>query len=273
MLKMRNVTVLVGAALVLLCAGAAVQAEPTLSISSIEPGRYKTVVLPQSAALSITQNVDPATVEQVNVACSSGGISTENAWLRLFDLDTDHGAVGQFCAKNLDYAVEIATGAPDLNIRTYCLNEGLPFLYAFLGAPVDDVPVSQADTALEFFNVNVGGCCDSATQDMAVEVFAEDCLTNGTCLQFWLGANDNGQTKPSYIASASCGILDPTNMAAIGFPSIAVVYTLNGNDEGVDGDGDGDGDVPAVTGIGMLLMVLIVLGSTAFFAVRRRVTN
>jgi hypothetical protein len=273
MLKMRNVTLLVGAALVLVCAGAAVQAEPTLNTTNVEySGRYKTVVLPQSAPLSITQNVDPATVEQVNVACSNGGISTENAWLRLFDLDDDHGAVGQFCVKNLDYAVEIATGAPDLNVRTYCLNEGLPFLYAFMTL-VDDVAVSQADTALEFFNVEVNGCCDSATQDLAVEVFAEDCLTNGTCLQFWLGANDNGQTAPSYIASASCGILDPTDMALIGFPSIAVVYTVNGNDESVDGDGDGDGDVPAVTGIGMLLMVLIVLGSTAFFAVRRRVTN
>ena len=60
-----------------------------------------------------------------------------------------------------------------------------------------------------------------------------------------------------------------------------LVYVVNGDaesgtgDGAGDGSGDGNGDgngVPASTGIGMLPMILVLLGSSAYF-LRRRTRN
>ena len=38
---------------------------------------------------------------------------------------------------------------------------------------------------------------------------------------FFIGSNAAGQTAPSYLAAAACGVTEPTDTAAIGFPEHA----------------------------------------------------
>jgi hypothetical protein len=223
------------------------------------------------APQSLTQSADPDTIAAGSgVACSDGVYSAENAWLRLFDLDADHGLNNEFFVESVDWGMETLTGDLPVDVNTYCLDDGLPFLYQFM-TMVGTGTTNATTGDLVFYNTPVGGSCDTVTQSLAVELFGDDCEILGTCTLYWIGANGLGQTAPSYIASASCGIVDPTDLAAIGFPDSHLVMVVNGYDvqDGGGGDGgfpdDGGGDVPATTSVGAVLLLLILLGSGAYF--------
>lgn len=283
MLNIRRSTILV--ALLVLCVGAAV-AQTSFTTSPLEPGTFavRDIIHPL-APQQITQNTDPNTlVSGTSVACSGGGITTDNHWWRLFDLDDDHALTDALTIASVDYGVETVVGAQSMTATTHCLDEGLPFLLAFL-TQVGTNTIAQPEAELEFFNIAVGGSCDTATQDLAVDMSTDDCLESGACLSLFIGCNDLGQSGPFYVHADDCGIFDPVDLAGLGFPNAHGVYVVNGDagggtgdgggDGGGDGAGDGGGDgggVPASTGIGMLLMVLVLLGSSAYF-LRRRAEN
>jgi hypothetical protein len=226
----------------------------------------------------LTQSNDPDTIESGSgVACSDGVFTTENSWLRLFDLDFDHGLVNTWTTESVDWGMETLTGDVDIHVNIYCLDDGLPFLYQFMTV-VDTATTTATTGDLVFYNTPLHsyGACEPLSQSLVVELFGEDCEIVGTCTLYWIGANDLGQTAPSYIASASCGIVDPTDLAAIGFPDSHLVMEVNG-DSGSDGgpdDGgfpdDGGGDAPATTGVGAVLLLLILLGSGAYLTRNRR---
>ena len=96
---------------------------------------------------------------------------------------------------------------------------------------------------------------------MVVGLESPDCQEVG-CGALFFGANNAGQSAPSYISAADCGIVDPVDWALIGFGGNHVqVVTLNAGDI-----------TPAATVVGMLLMVLLLIGSSAYF-MRRRLSN
>ena len=282
MLNARKSTIWVIAGLLALCSGMAAQAAgpaKTWKHSTLEAGRYRVKeVMHPLTPQSITQNVDPNTiVAGTSVACV-GAQTTDTGWWRLYDISAFNN---QFCTKNVDYGVETAVG-PTQNItaNVFCLDNGLPFLTVFLVlAGTNSQP--QPDADLAFFNVPVTGCCDTQTQQMAVELLSDNCQETGTCQTLFIGCNDLGQTAPSYITADDCGVIDPVDMALIGFPDSHVIQVVNGNDES---DGGGDecyccgcgtphcdavcgplpcieicGDVPATTGPGTALTILALL--------------
>jgi hypothetical protein len=226
----------------------------------------------------MTQSVDPNTViAGTSVACGSAGVQTENGWWRLFDLDDDHGYTGEFCVEDVDYGIESSVGTQDTTVRVYCLEEDLPFLMQFL-TEVGNNSQPQPDATLEFFNISLpaGTCCDTQTTDMAVAMLnEEDCSTTGNCITYFIGCNDLGQTASTYLTSESCGVTDPIPTEAIGFMMAHFVLVVNGSDEDPDDGGladDGGGDVPATTGVGAVLLLLILLGTGVYF-IRRRATG
>jgi hypothetical protein len=254
-----------------LCAVVAVQAAPTKRLSQSQAQGVKTKqgagpLAPQS----ITQSTDPNTISAGSSVACQGGATTDNGWWRLFDLDDDHGLAGMFTVESVDYGIETSVGPQNITARVYCLDEGLPFFGVFLVQVGTGSVFHSADANLEFFNVVIspGASCDSASQDMAVELHSDDCLESGTCLQLFIGMNSLGQSAPSYITAEDCGIVDPIDLAGIGFPNAHMVMVVNGN---VPPCCDG-GAVPASTGVGMMLMIALLLGSTAYF-LRRRVTK
>jgi hypothetical protein len=217
------------------------------------------------APVTITQNTDPDTlVAGTSIACSDGATTTTNAWLRLFDLDGDHGLIGTYSVQSIDWGVESVIGSLDITVNVYCLDEGLPFLYAFMELK-DSAAILVADELLTFHSTPIGGYCDTATEDMAIDLSAEDCNIAG-CHHCFIGMNDLGQTAPTYIAAASCGVNEPTDLAGLGFPNAHLVMKVNGGDADDGGqDDDGGGDVPATTGVGAILLLLILLGTGAYF--------
>lgn len=272
MSKVRMFSLLAGAALIL-CTGSAANATPHSGAhiqKTLRPNSRAIGIKPHvhtvAAPVTLTQSVDPNTIEDgISVACSAGGITTINQWMRRFDLDGAHGITGNFCATSVDYGVEVAAGAAQVTVATHCYSANTPGIID-LGqlATQDTVTFNSADGSLFFANATVGGCCNGSTDDMVVEVGgSSDCTLTGTC-QFFLGANDNGQTGPGYIGAADCGIVNPTDLALIGFPGDHIVVSVNGD------DGGGSGQTPAVGPMGIMIMVLALLGGSAIF-LRRQV--
>jgi hypothetical protein len=291
MLRKRNLSVLVGVALILFCVGAAAQAKPTnpsriaLNKSMLTTGSY---TASQSIATPTTldQLVDSSTITAgVSVACSYAGFTTPNQWLRRYDLDGAYGISGPFTVTSVTYGVETADGTfltpPDPNaspgvqtvtVRTYCIgNAETQLFYGFNLIPTGtDVDFLQPDEDLAFETVAKDGVCTGATDDLVVEVAAYDCFVNFyDCDAFFIGANSSGESAPGYIAADQCGIVNPVTLADIGFPTDNVIIVVDGdaNPEG------GGGGVPALNTVGALLMLLVLLGTSAFFVARRRVTN
>jgi hypothetical protein len=218
------------------------------------------------ASQSITQSTDPYTIQDgASVACV-GAVTTENAWLRLFDLDGDHGLVGTFTVESVDWATQSAVGPVELKLNVYCLDEGFPFMYQFMDLR-DSTALSLEDIELEFHNTAIGGSCDTAAEDMAVEIFAEHCDVTG-CQTYFVGMNNLGETGPTYVASASCGAPEPWDINA-GFYSFHLIMVVNGQDETPPDDDGGDPDVPATTGVGVVLLLLVLLCGGAYFLRRR----
>jgi len=46
--------------------------------------------------------------------------------------------------------------------------------------------------------------------------------------RLFIGSNDAGQSAPSYLRSASCGLVEPTDTADIGFPGMHIVMNVTG---------------------------------------------
>jgi hypothetical protein len=254
------------AAALLTCTVVTAQAAQLIRTPNAGTGVVVRDIIHPLAPQWITQNFEPYTLrDHSTVACSDGVNSLENAWLRLFDLDDDHGLVDTFTVWSVDWATERVVGASDITVNVYCLDESLPFLYMFMELK-DSAATPVADEVLTFHNTPVGGSCDSATEDMAVELFAEDCNIAG-CTICKVGSNREGATAPTYIATASCGYPEPTDLNLLGFP-MDLVMTVNGNDE-TPYDVDDGGHIPATTGVGAILLLLILLGSGAYFLRRR----
>ena len=256
------------------------QAQPAFGTGDTVGGASADPAWPLEEPCSFTQN------EQFDLifgapACQSSGITTDNQYLRVFDLDVEHGFGGQICVDSLDYGTEVAAGGIGVTFNVYCTPQGLADDAIFDGIDreldldpglVFSVTITHPDAEFEYFNQPLGGCCDADLQDLAIEIATEDCLESGSCLQFFGGVTDFGSTKPYYIGAPDCGIFDPINADLItGLGVQPLLMQIHATCEEV-GDGAGDGaDTPAVGTLGGVLLLLLVLATGLYFT--RRVSR
>ena len=98
-------------------------------------------------APNITQSTDPVNVVAGSVACVSGGISSDNQFLRRFFLNADHGIVVQYNVTSVDFGIEstnvyVGTTAP-ITMTTYSIASGAAFSFANmsqLGTVTNNIP-------------------------------------------------------------------------------------------------------------------------------------
>jgi len=69
----------------------------------------------------------------------------------------------------------------------------------------------------------------NASDILAVEVFSPNGQTANN--SFFIGSNALGQSGPSFIRAADCGVAEITNLAAIGFPNMHLVMSVSGNNQ------------------------------------------
>jgi hypothetical protein len=206
----------------------------------------------------LTQNLNDTVLGSGSVACTEPGVTTDNTWLRKFDLDGDHGLTGEICVNSVTFGINSSDPSPGtemtLELFTACLPHGLPFEYLFL-IPGQTVPIAIGTVISgepQFFNQQIEGCCTAEDEDLVVFFRSEDCFETGTCTRLWFGANQLGDTTPAYFSAPDCGIPEPVTMDSMGFPNADFVMTVYvGDSTAEDPDADlilDDGDGSGVAG-------------------------
>lgn len=196
-----------------------------------------------AAALTIKQNTTDTITPNVGFSCNSGGEHTDNLYLRRFDLEDAHAVENAFTVSSVSFGIEVASSGVDAsqpaNVRLYTVPEGAAFTFANM-TQIQDVPITitnaEAGTIKQV--ATNAAVADPTTTDLVVGLFTPN--GQASDYQFFLGANADGQTGPSYIVAPDCGIAEPTDAASVGFPNSHFVLFADG-DEAPDPDADGDG--------------------------------
>lgn len=226
-------------------------------------------------APNITQSVDPTTLVAGSIACSGGGISADNHFLRRFFLNADHGIAVQYNVTSVDMGIEsvnvyVGTTAP-ISVNTFSIANGAAFTFANMTA-LDSTTRNFPDgTSLVMENwVVSGSVVDPVATDLVVEMFYPDTVD---AYGIWPGSNSAGQTQPSYLASLGCGISEPSDIASIGFPDMHLVMTVNGDEQVVPTPTPPPATtlnpVPALGSYGIIAMVLLIVGVAVLLMWRR----
>jgi subtilisin family serine protease len=222
-------------------------ATPGMTFGTNPDGEPGTTAVPDAAPLqagetTITHSASQAITELNSVGCTpGGGVTTDNGYLRHFVLD-EFDITSDFEVTEVSFGIETINGPPHpttVNLYTM-VNPAGPFTYAnfeLIGSAQQDLPAQ----ALTIVSIPVTGTAPAGST-LVVEIDTPDMSTTGGGL--FIGSNAEGQTAPSYIRSASCGINEPTDLAAINFPGMHIVMNVTGTTDVAQPVCDGPGDVP-----------------------------
>lgn len=182
------------------------------------------------APFTFSQSTDPATVTAFNsVSCNSGVaggfLHTDNSYWRAFDLSA-YGISDDFTVATVQFGIEEAasgggTGQP-LTVNLYSQTGA-----AFPGGtrtPIGTAGFTIADQALTLFDAAVTGTVPAGA-DLVVEIFTPSGQALGHL--FFIGSNAAGQSAPSYISAADCGVTVPTDTTAIA-AGMHIVMSVSG---------------------------------------------
>ncbi|TAH41409.1 MAG: hypothetical protein E6Q43_03975 [Dokdonella sp.] len=187
-----------------------------------------TVVAPTGGCgtITLTQSTSQAIVSGNSVSCNAGGLHSDNSYYRSFPLTADINVC------EVQFGIETATGAGGTQPVTVNLYSGAgAFPATFPGGytQIGTATVNVADQSATVFPATVAGLA-TAGSNLVVEVFTPDGQTAGN--SFFIGSNASGESAPSYLAAADCGVTAPATTASIGFPQMQIVMNVIGNPGG-----------------------------------------
>lgn len=161
-----------------------------------------------------------------SVSCNTGGLHADNSYYRVFDLAGDFGITGAFDVTAVQYGIEQATSqtTQPVDVNLYTLNG--TFTLANL-TPIGDTTDNISSQSGTIFTSLVGGTVPP-NGILVVEIFTPNGQTAGN--SFFIGSNAAGQSDPSYLRAADCGVTQPTATGGIGFPNMHIVMNVIGNE-------------------------------------------
>lgn len=182
-----------------------------------------------NAQVTLSQSTSE-TIVAGSVACSGNGIVSDNIFYRAFDIN----ALGysQFDVTEVAFGIEaVSNESPGFAVDVIIYQTtGFPGV-ALTELSRVSVPLVTSDTG----TIKVVPILATVTEDILVfGVETPDESNNGGTTSFQIGSNNLGQSAPSYLSSAACGLTSPTETAAIGFPDMHIVMTVTSNPLSVD---------------------------------------
>jgi hypothetical protein len=181
-------------------------------------------------AVTITQSTDPVTITTGNsVSCNAGGLHANNSYFRAFTLST-FGINNLFNVSSVQIGIEQASSTnatQQVTCNLYAGAGGFPTGYPGSFTLIGTVTADIAPQNLTLYTFNVAGSVP-AGQQLVVEIFTPDGQTLGN--GFYIGSNTAGQSGPSYIQAADCGLTTPGDLAGIGFPTMHIVMSVTGDE-------------------------------------------
>ncbi len=180
--------------------------------------------------VEITHSSSQAITPLNSVACGDGTTTTDNQFLRHFDLDAFSLTSG-LDVTDVEFAVEsVNLAALNVTVNLYNWN-GVTFTYpnlTLIGTASQVVGTGASGTIVSF---PVTGSVPAGDW-LVVEVKTPD--TTGVS-GFWIGSNTASESAASYLASTTCGLPNPASTASIGFPGMHIVINVLGLDPALNG--------------------------------------
>jgi hypothetical protein len=185
-------------------------------------------------AQTITHSND-LTLGVTNVACNGGTPSTsrDNRYYRFFEMSS--------FSITADYSVtHVSFGVQTLTIPT--LPAGFPVTVKIFSTTATNFPTGFPTGYTELASVTTNMTLAEVGTLVSIQIPTAPIIPLGSNLlvevgydapeansgnRIFLSANDLGQTGPTYIASTTCAITDPTDMTAIGFPTAHLILTVD----------------------------------------------
>ena len=204
-------------------------AQNALSHATSElPKPLRPTVLPLGTAcgsITLTQSSSQTITSGNSVSCNAGGLHTDNSYYRSFPLSADINVC------EVQFGIETAAGAGGTQPVTVNLYTGTGAFPGTFGSytQIASSAISVPDQAASIFPAAISGLA-TAGSNLVVEVFTPDGQTAGN--SFFIGSNAAGETAPSYLAAAGCGLTAPATTASIGFPQMQIVMNVVGNPGG-----------------------------------------
>lgn len=151
---------------------------------------------------------------QVGLACGNAttGYTSRNSYYRVFPL-ASYG--GHFHVTSVDFIVSAAANSPQLTVSIGTFNgtaggttinaAGITLVQSTTYTPTDTQTATPAHVAIT----------GDVTDQLVVEIDQTTAGSATDLLQFYPGANEAGESAPSYIMSADCSVTTPTSMDSL----------------------------------------------------------
>ena len=201
------------------------RADGTVAPSGVAPTNVSNLSYRGGDEVFLTHSASQVITPLTGIACSSAGSTAQNSYWRVFDLD-DFDLPEGLTTSSVEIGIETANifaTPPVSTVRLYTLDGAFTIANLTLVAE-GDYTIQDADDAT-IVTVPVEGSFGGGSV-VAVEWSVPNLQDSGGGV--FIGANTDGQTGPTYVSAADCGLTQPTDLASIGFPDVAWVLNING---------------------------------------------
>lgn len=209
-------------------------------------------VVPGDAEM--TQSVSQVVVPDNSVACSAGGVTGDNGYMRIFDFAMQ-GVTGtiEILAVEIGIQQAIPCCSLDTQLVTLRIHDFAGIYETDAEIPANElIEIAAQDFGIPEFAAGIQ-CLELdppivistfAMNDIAIEATVEASIGGGTGHVFFIGSNPDGQSRQNYLRAAGCAVPNPTPTQTLGFPDMHLVMNVHyvtvlpGY---LRGDSDGDG--------------------------------
>lgn len=179
-------------------------------------------------AATVWQNTNRTTIITNNsISCNLAGNQTNSSYWRAF-LPSFYGHTGSFTVSSVRIGIEEALagsgGSQPFTVRIWA-NTGGSFP-AGTRTLIGTADTTAANGTLYFQDIPVTATPQPATTEIVVEIFTPDGIAVNN--RFFIGSNNLGESKTSYISAADCGAPNPIPVAAAGGPNMHTLIALVG---------------------------------------------
>lgn len=174
--------------------------------------------------VTITHSSSMSLEGSTGVSCQSDFGNKRNSWYRLFDLPA-MGITGQVDVTQVTIGVQEASsfnGDQPVTVKLHRLQGAFVIAnLTELGRAKIDVP----DEELQLHDIPLSAAVPAGST-LVAEILVPNGEIDGN--YFFPGANNDGQTGPTYVRSECGDANQPTDIATLGFPDFHLVLAVDG---------------------------------------------
>ncbi len=171
----------------------------------------------------LSHSVSDMIQDDNSFVCNSGNAS----FFRTFNL-TEFGIEEGFQVEQVSFGVETALdllgSGQSITVNLYLLNGELA---ASNLTQIGSTSITLSNQTLAIATVPITGTVP-ANGTLVVEILREASLLGYPVSFFAIGANDLGQSDPTYFQASGCGVSEIVDLASVGFPEMHVVMSVVG---------------------------------------------